>query len=301
MANIDKSAWSGGYEGGGGFLSGLLRPWEIDASQLRPGRMWGDTREGLTGSGDNPFSMLQHGYIDDPGDPRGFGTDTRSNRIGTGAWRALMATALGGMAGGAFGSGAGEGVGTGAGTDFGLTGIEGGASVAPGGAGEFAGAGTGYESNPGTWSDAVPGTSSGGNWWQQGGNAASSGGINWSQLFGQGGAGNVGIGGLMGLLNAMQQKKDAKKGEEDDAAAVQQGTNMLARSLSTEGNPAGSGRAQQELQNYATVALARYKAARARMSEANQNMWGAGGVSLQALLAALASSGAFSGSSGGAA
>jgi len=33
---------------------------------------------------------------------------------------------------------------------------------------------------------------------------------------------------------------------------VQQGTNILARSLSTQGNPAGSGNALQELQNYAT-------------------------------------------------
>ena len=294
MAMI-PSKGSGDTEGGG--LGGLLRPWEWDYSQLRPGQLGGDLRDTLTGSG-NPFAMLQHGFIDDPGDPRGFGSDTRSNRIGTGLWRALMATAAGGAGGSALGLGEGA-AGTGAGESFGLTGMEGGASVAPGGAGEFAGAGTGYESNPGTWSDAVPGTSSG-NWWQQG-SAPSSGGMNWGQLFGQGGAGNVGIGGLLGILNALQQRKDAKKGEEDDAAAVQQGTNALARSLSTEGNPAGSGRAQQELQNYATTALARYKAARrARISEANNNLFGAGGVSLQALLAALAQGGAFGGSSGGA-
>lgn len=36
---------------------------------------------------------------------------------------------------------------------------------------------------------------------------------------------------------------------------IQQGTNILARSLSTQGNPAGSGNALQELQNYSTNAL----------------------------------------------
>ena len=109
----------------------------------------------------------------------------------------------------------------------------------------------------------------------------------------------MGIGALLGLFNARQQKKDAKAGEEDERAAVQQGTDALARALSTQGNPAGSGHAQQELQNYATIALARYKAARRdRLSQANQNMYGAGGVGLMALLQALAQGGAFGGSSG---
>jgi len=36
---------------------------------------------------------------------------------------------------------------------------------------------------------------------------------------------------------------------------VQQGTDALARSLSTQGNPAGSGRALSEIQNYATNSL----------------------------------------------
>jgi len=41
----------------------------------------------------------------------------------------------------------------------------------------------------------------------------------------------------------------------DINAAVDQGTSALARSLSVNGNPAGSGRALQELQNYATQQL----------------------------------------------
>lgn len=41
----------------------------------------------------------------------------------------------------------------------------------------------------------------------------------------------------------------------DIQAAVGQGTDALARSLSTQGNPAGSGRALQELQSYATTGL----------------------------------------------
>ena len=195
----------------------------------------------------------------------------------------------------ALGLGGEAGAGTGAGESFGLTGMEGGASTVPYDTGMVTGAsGSGYA--PVDEFGNLYGT-----YGSTGGNAAG-GGFNWNQFFGRGGAGNVGIGGLMMLLNARNQRENAKEGEEDEQAAVQQGTNAMARSLSTEGNPAGSGRAQQELQNYATVALARYRAARrARMAEAENNMFGAGGVSLQALLAALAQSGAFgSGSSGSA-
>lgn len=134
-----------------------------------------------------------------------------------------------------------------------------------------------------------------GDWWRQTPEESGTSGVNWAKLMGKGGAGNAGIGSLLMLLNAMRQRKDAKKGEEDERAAVQQGTNAMARSLSTEGNPAGSGRAQQELQNYATIALHRYKdARRQRMDRATNNIYGAGGASLQALLEALAQSGAFS-------
>ncbi len=45
------------------------------------------------------------------------------------------------------------------------------------------------------------------------------------------------------------------KNSPDINAAVGQGTDALARSLSVQGNPAGSGHALQELQNYATTGL----------------------------------------------
>jgi hypothetical protein len=128
-----------------------------------------------------------------------------------------------------------------------------------------------------------------------GGNAGiDSSGTDWAKIMGKGGAGNAGVGALMMMLNAMRQRKDAKAGEADEQAAVQQGTNAMARSLSTQGNPAGSGRAQQELTNYASTALARFRAARRdKLSQANNNLYGAGGASLQALLAALSQGGAF--------
>ena len=134
------------------------------------------------------------------------------------------------------------------------------------------------------------------NWWQQGPEEdGKEGGVNWAKLMGRGGAGNAGVGSLIMLLNAMRQRKDAKKGEEDERAAVQQGTNTMARALSTQGNPAGNPHAQQEMQNYATIALNRYKETRrARMNQANNNLYGAGGASLQALLAAMSENGAFS-------
>lgn len=132
-------------------------------------------------------------------------------------------------------------------------------------------------------------------------------GFNWRNLFSsQGGAGNQGIGALMMLLNANQQRRDANTplmSGADEQNIVQQGTNALARSLSTEGNPGGSGRAQQELQNYATKTLARlrYEQAirqRAAQSQASNNMFGAGGFGLQALMRILTSGGGGGASSG---
>lgn len=135
--------------------------------------------------------------------------------------------------------------------------------------------------------------------------ASSGGGINWSKLFSPGGAGNMGIGAIGLLLNANKQRQDANRpliSPQDEQDIVQQGTNALARSLSaTEGNPAGSGHAQQELQNYATKTLARlrYEQAirqRAAQSQASNNMFGAGTFGLQALLRLLTQGGG--GSSG---
>lgn len=175
---------------------------------------------------------------------------------------------------------------------------------------------SGYEwglADPGVASGATGGGSAGtgsgsgagsGNWFsnlfRSGGGSGSgagsgSGGFNpYSSL------GGAGIGALAGILNARQQKKDARAGEEDERRAVQQGTDAMARSLSIEGNPAGSGRALQQLQNYATIANSENaRRRRAQMAAANNNMYGAGGFGMAAILSALANSGAFSGSGGG--
>jgi len=185
---------------------------------------------------------------------------------------------LGGLAMGGYGLGAlfgGGSAATGAGESFGLTGMEGAGAAGAGAGGASSGAA----------------------------GAGASSGINWGQLFGRGGAGNTGIGALMMLLNANKQRKDANRpilSPEDEQNIVQQGTNAMARSLSTEGNPAGSGRAQQELQNYATRTLARlrYDAAirqRNAQSQASNNMFGAGGFGLQALLNMLGGGGSTGG------
>lgn len=125
------------------------------------------------------------------------------------------------------------------------------------------------------------------------------GNTDWSKVFGKGGVGNEGIGALMMLLNANQQRKYANTpliSPADEQNIVQQGTNSLARSLSTQGNPAGSGHAQQELQNYATKTLAnlRYDQAirqRPLQMQAMNNTFGAGAFGLQALLRALTKGG----------
>jgi hypothetical protein len=54
---------------------------------------------------------------------------------------------------------------------------------------------------------------------------------------------------------------------------VQQGTNLLARSLSTKGNPFGSGNALQELQNYASNQLF------SRLGQEKDRLAGFGGLS----------------------
>lgn len=121
------------------------------------------------------------------------------------------------------------------------------------------------------------------------------GNTDWGKFFGKDGAGNSGIGALMMLLNANQQRRDANRpilSPGDEQNIVQEGTNSLSRSLSVQGNPAGSGHAQQELQNQATKTLARlrYEAALKRslgLSQANNNMYGAGAFGLQALMRAL--------------
>lgn len=122
-----------------------------------------------------------------------------------------------------------------------------------------------------------------------------SGDFDLGKFFAKGNPGNTGVGGLMMLLNANQQRRDANRpilSPLDEQNIVQEGTNSLSRSLSTQGNPAGSGRAQQELQNYATKTLSRlrYEDAirkRSSLAQADNNMYGAGAFGLQALLQAL--------------
>jgi hypothetical protein len=106
----------------------------------------------------------------------------------------------------------------------------------------------------------------------------------------------MGIGAFMALLNAMNARKEANRptmSDEERQAIAQQGTDAMGRSLSaTQGNPAGSGHAQQEMTNYAARMLARMKYEdekdrRERQRRANEAMFGAGGMSLQALLSML--------------
>ena len=270
-----KDDWTGGpfQSGSSSWDEGLL---------MGRGPQWGESFRNWTG---------------EPGTNITDSSGARNTGRGIGTLAALYfgAPALLGAAG--YGGGGAIGAGEG----FGLTGMEGLPSGMSGaGAGEFgsgAGAGT-FESNPGTWSDAVPGTSSSGNWWQQG--TESGGGSTLSNLFGRGGAGQYGIGGLFALLQGMQQRKRSKEPTLSDAERAQIATDAAEasnRSLSaTVGNPALNPGAQAETQGRVARMLARMEyedraRRRGELGQAEGGMFGGGGMLAQALMAYLAGQG----------
>ena len=188
-----------------------------------------------------------------------------ARNIGRGIGSLFGGYGLYSLGAGALGSGAGSGpVELGGGWGGGTASSSGAATDAAfgsGGATEMAGAGGG--------SGAATGTGGG--------------------LWGRGGAGQYGIGGLFALLQGLRSKKDAKMSEADKQALAQSAANVRARSLSsTVGNPALSGGAEQEIQNASIRELARYaREDRSRSDQANAQLFGGGGMLTQALMAYL--------------
>ena len=114
--------------------------------------------------------------------------------------------------------------------------------------------------------------------------------------FQPGGWGQQGLGGLLGLFQSLQARRDANRpliSDEDAARLAQQASDIRARTLSRDvGNPALSGGAEQEIQNASISQLARIRmenelARRNALASANQGLWGAGGLGLSALFSYL--------------